>query len=143
MSVGNVGHLGSSHVGRPVAPTREHFLSVLIGLRLEDSRMVLLHEVLFNRFTVQVSIVCLLLGGLSDELGLESADSILSLTELLRSLLKLYGHKLRLEMIQIVFQLTFVSARGPCLVSLGHCYRLYLLWSKLNVSLRFECALSL
>ena len=93
MSVGNVGHLGSSHVGRPVAPTGEHFLSVLIGLRLEDSRMVLLHEVLFNRFTVQVSIVCFLLSGLSNELGLESADSILSLTELLRSLLKLYGHK--------------------------------------------------
>ena len=46
-------------------------------------------------------------------------------------------------MIQIVSQLTFVSARGPCLVSLGHCYRLHLLWSKLNVRLRFECALSL
>ena len=46
-------------------------------------------------------------------------------------------------MIQILSQLTFVSVRGPCLVSLGHCYRLYLFWSKLNVRLRFESALIL
>ena len=93
MSISNVGHLGSSHVGRPVAPTGEHFLSAIIGLRLEDSRMVLLHEVLLNRFTVQVSIVCLLLGRLSNKIGLESADFILSFTELLRYLLNFYGHK--------------------------------------------------
>ena len=92
MRIGNVGHSGSSHVGCPVAPAREHFLGVLFGLGLEDSRMVLLHEVLFDRLTVQVAVVRLLLGGLGNELGFESANFILSLTELLCSLLKLYIH---------------------------------------------------
>ena len=50
--------------------------------------MVLLHEVLFNRFAVQITVVCLLLVGFRYELGLESAVSLLPLAEFLRSLLK-------------------------------------------------------
>ena len=92
VSVCDVGHFGPSDVWCPVAAGGENFLSVQLGLSLEIARVALLHEVLLDRFAVELGVVGRFLDRvcICHELGLECADLLLSLVQLLGSSLKLY-----------------------------------------------------
>ena len=48
VGVCDVGHLRLGYMWSPIATICEHFLSLFIDLSFEYSRMVLLHEILFN-----------------------------------------------------------------------------------------------
>ena len=92
VSVCDVGHFGPSHVRCPVAAGGENFLRVQLGFCLEIARVALLHEVLLDRFAVELCVVGRFLDRvcIRHELGLECANLLLSLVQLLGPSFKLY-----------------------------------------------------
>ena len=91
IGISDVGHLGAGHVRGPVAPGREDFLGVQLSLGLEVASVILLHEVLLDRFAVQLVVVCWLLdrASISQQLGLERASLLLLMVQFLCTTLQL------------------------------------------------------
>ena len=92
VGVGDVGHLGAGHLRGPVAPGREDLLGVKLSLGFEVAGVILLHEVLLDRFAVKLVVVCWLLNRASicQQLRLERASLLLLMVQFLCTTLQLY-----------------------------------------------------
>ena len=91
VGISDVGHLGAGHMWGPVAPGREDLLGVQFCLGLEVASVILLHEVLLDRFAVQLVVVYWLLdrASISQQLRLERASLLLLMVQLLCTTLQL------------------------------------------------------